>query len=129
MLSISPNDCLNDLIPAFIIFEVICNNWRIGEHCSGSDDGCPKFYMFFNDLISRFFSSQATGTALAAVINTLSTLVLCLIVGFIYGWKLALVVAMFIPVLVLVGLAQTKMLAGHAQINQKSQEQAGKVQL
>ena len=75
--------------------------------------------------ISSF--AQATGSALCTFVNATSTLLFSLFIGYYFGWKLALVVTLFMPLLILVGVLQVQMMAGYAQGGQRAVEQGGKV--
>ena len=75
--------------------------------------------------ISSF--AQATGSALCTFVNATSTLLFSLFIGYYFGWKLALVVTLFMPLLILVGVLQVQMMAGYAKGGQRAVEQGGKV--
>ena len=59
--------------------------------------------------------------------NASSTAIFSLIIGFYFGWKLALVVSLFMPLLILVGVLQVQMMSGYAKGGQQAVEQGGKV--
>ena len=72
---------------------------------------------------------QATGSALSTIVNASATLIFSLFIGFYFGWKLALVVTLFMPLLILVGILQVQMMSGYAKGGQRAVEQGGKVRL
>lgn len=50
-----------------------------------------------------------------------------LIVAFIYSWNLTLVILAFMPLMIGVGVVQSRLVAGFAKGDKKSMEEAGKV--
>jgi len=50
-----------------------------------------------------------------------------LILSFVYGWAITLVILAFVPLIVISGVFQTKMLTGFSGKDKDSIEQAGKV--
>ena len=68
-----------------------------------------------------------TGVRLGGVANSLANMGTAIIIAFIYGWKLTLLILAFMPLLVLGGFMQIKLLAGQAGQNKEALEGAGKV--
>jgi hypothetical protein len=58
-----------------------------------------------------------------------STIVLAVVLAFIFGWKLALVVLGFVPFLLLMGIFQRRMVVGLSVANRDVIENGGKVRL
>jgi ATP-binding cassette, subfamily B (MDR/TAP), member 1 len=52
-----------------------------------------------------------------------------IILAFVNSWAITLLIAAFIPVMILSGILQTKLLTGFAGKDKKSLEDAGKVNL
>jgi hypothetical protein len=50
-----------------------------------------------------------------------------LVLSFIYGWAITLVILAFVPLIVISGVFQTKMLTGFSGKDKEAIEQAGKV--
>ncbi|GAV01568.1 hypothetical protein RvY_12259 [Ramazzottius varieornatus] len=69
----------------------------------------------------------AAGVRIATLLQAGTLLLAALIIAFVYSWKLSLVVLAFVPLVVLGGLFQNRVLVGQAGRNQKSLEAAGKV--
>ena len=69
----------------------------------------------------------ATGTQLMSLVNATSCAFFSVIIGFIFGWQLAIVVCLFMPLLIGVGVVQTQMMSGFAKSTQIAVEQSGKV--
>ena len=70
---------------------------------------------------------QATGARLGTMCQALCSVGVGVIIGFIFSWKLTLVILGFAPVLFLSGLVQTQMSMGTAETGQGAVEEAGKV--
>lgn len=87
------------------------------------------FVSLLYSLLSLFLSlvHQATGSRLGTIVETLTGLVLVLVVAFIYSWVLTLVILGIVPLMMLAGLLQLKAVAGHATNSTKALESAGKV--
>ena len=84
--------------------------------------------MFFVEFVQRVRCAlQATGSKIAAVLEAMATIVAALAIAFIYGWKLALVILAFLPVMVLAGKVQGRVLAGSAKSGKSYIQEAGKV--
>ena len=56
-------------------------------------------------------------------------IITALIVAFIYSWNLTLVILTFMPLMVGVGMVQSRLVAGFAKGDKKAMEEAGKVQI
>ena len=78
-------------------------------------------------LLKKNIAFQGTGSALCTIVNAMSTAIFSLFIGFYFGWQLALLVGLFMPLLVLVGVLQVQMMSGYAKGNQVAVEQGGKV--
>lgn len=73
------------------------------------------------------WSFQATGTKIGQVLESLAVLTTALIVAFIYSWNLTLVILAFMPLMIGVGVVQSRLVAGFAKGDKKAMEEAGKV--
>ncbi|XP_076438744.1 ATP-dependent translocase ABCB1-like [Babylonia areolata] len=68
----------------------------------------------------------ATGSRLGMFIMNLANLGTGLIIAFIYGWQLTLLVIGFLPLIILCGFLEVRILAGVAGSNKAALEEAGK---
>ncbi|XP_076438755.1 ATP-dependent translocase ABCB1-like [Babylonia areolata] len=68
----------------------------------------------------------ATGSRLGMLIMNLANLGTGLIIAFIYGWQLTLLVIGFLPLIILGGFLEVRILAGVAGSNKAALEEAGK---
>nr|XP_034309268.1 phosphatidylcholine translocator ABCB4 isoform X2 [Crassostrea gigas] len=69
----------------------------------------------------------ATGTKIGQVLESLAVLTTALIVAFIYSWNLTLVILAFMPLMIGVGVVQSRLVAGFAKGDKKAMEEAGKI--
>ncbi|XP_032091717.1 ATP-binding cassette sub-family B member 5 [Thamnophis elegans] len=69
----------------------------------------------------------ATGSRLALMTMTFSTLVTALIIAFANGWQLTLLILACIPFILVAKTFQMKSMAGHAAQDQKALEEAGRI--
>ncbi|KAK6165545.1 hypothetical protein SNE40_022454 [Patella caerulea] len=69
----------------------------------------------------------ATGARLGMVLQNISSMGIALVIAFVFGWKLSLLVVAFLPLIIISGAVQIKILAGVAGKNKKALESAGKV--
>ncbi|XP_069816579.1 ATP-binding cassette sub-family B member 5 isoform X2 [Dendropsophus ebraccatus] len=69
----------------------------------------------------------ATGSRLGLLAQNFSTMGLSIIIGFFYGWELALLILAMTPVLVVTGLLETRALIGFANRDKKDLQEAGKI--
>ncbi|KAK7473472.1 hypothetical protein BaRGS_00035301, partial [Batillaria attramentaria] len=69
----------------------------------------------------------ATGSKIGSLLEAVSTMVASLVVAFVFGWKLALVILAFFPVIVIAGTVQGKVIAGSAQSEKSQLQEAGKI--
>ena len=69
----------------------------------------------------------ATGARAGMVIMALSSLVTGITIGFIYSWKLTLLVVAIMPLIAIAGFSQLRILRWRASSGKKALEQAGKV--
>lgn len=76
-----------------------------------------------------FISSQATGSQIGMIVNSLTNIGVALIIAFYFSWKLSLVILCFLPFLALSGAVQAKMLTGFASQDKKALEATGRVML
>lgn len=72
---------------------------------------------------------QATGSKIGQVLEAASTLATAITIAFVYGWKLAFVVLSFMPLMILAGLIQGRVIAGAAKKDRAQLQQAGKVRI
>ena len=82
-----------------------------------------------SDLIDSFMmiAFQATGVRLGVAIMNIANIGTGLIIAFIYGWQLTLLIIAFLPLLILGGYLEIRILAGVAGSNKAALEEAGKV--
>ena len=74
------------------------------------------------------FVHQATGARLAMVVQTVASLGAGLGIGFYYSWKLALLVAAFVPFIVFANSIAFRRLGGGKKLGKKNPlEESGKV--
>ncbi|CAH1787977.1 unnamed protein product [Owenia fusiformis] len=71
----------------------------------------------------------ATGSRLGMIVQNIANIGTGLVIAFIFGWKLSLVILAFIPLIVLCGAVETRVLTGVANKDKKALEKAGKVAL
>ncbi|KAL7676231.1 hypothetical protein ACOME3_002487 [Neoechinorhynchus agilis] len=69
----------------------------------------------------------ATGTRLGVVVSTFAILGTGTVVAFVFGWQLCLVIIAFIPVLIISGFVQMKIMGGFDVKDKKLLETAGKI--
>ncbi|XP_033108642.1 ATP-dependent translocase ABCB1-like [Anneissia japonica] len=69
---------------------------------------------------------NATGIRVGTTVQALVTLLVALIMAFIYGWKLSLVVLSSVPLLMLGGMLEMQSFAGHQKQNDSLLEEASK---
>jgi ABC-type bacteriocin/lantibiotic exporter with double-glycine peptidase domain len=70
---------------------------------------------------------QACGVRLGIMIMNVANMGTGLIIAFIYGWQLTLLILAFLPLLIIGGFLQVRILAGVAGQNKQALEEAGKV--
>ena len=82
-----------------------------------------------SDLIDSFMmiAFQATGVRLGVAIMNMANIGTGLVIAFIYGWQLTLLIIAFLPLLILGGYLEIRILAGVAGSNKAALEEAGKV--
>ena len=88
-------------------------------------NGRLLYRSFTHHLIYLLF--QATGGQLATLIQSLCTITVSLLIAFIFGWKLACVVAAFLPLIVISTIFQRRMAKDALKGNRKAVEGGGKV--
>ncbi|XP_012942089.1 ATP-dependent translocase ABCB1 [Aplysia californica] len=69
----------------------------------------------------------ATGSKIGQVLEAISVLGCSLTIAFVFGWKLALVVVSFLPLMIISGLVQGRAIAGAAKKDRSQLQQAGKL--
>ncbi|XP_053323209.1 ATP-binding cassette sub-family B member 5-like isoform X2 [Spea bombifrons] len=69
----------------------------------------------------------ATGSRLGLIAQNLSTIVLALVIAFVFGWEMSLLILLLAPILVFTGLLETRALAGFANRDKKELQYAGKI--
>lgn len=70
---------------------------------------------------------QAAGIKLGSSLMGLCSLLAGIIIAFVYSWKLTLLIIAFLPLVVIGGAMEMKMMAGAAGKNKEALEAAGKV--
>ena len=69
----------------------------------------------------------ATGSRIGSLLMNLAALGSGIVIGFIYSWKLALLVIGFMPFIAIAGMIEMKVLQGTTNSSREGLEQAGKV--
>lgn len=69
----------------------------------------------------------ASGSRFGTIIQSVSCLGAGFIIGFIYSWKLTLMIIGFVPFMMAAGMLQMKIMGGSAKRGQTALEGAGKV--
>ncbi|ELK28187.1 Bile salt export pump [Myotis davidii] len=69
----------------------------------------------------------AAGSQIGMMVNSLTNIVVAMIVAFFCSWKLSLVIVCFLPFLALSGAVQTRMLTGFASQDKQALESAGQI--
>ena len=70
---------------------------------------------------------QATGARLGVLVQSLSSIGVGIVIGFIFSWKLTLVILIFLPALGIAGFLEVRMIQGYANAGQAVLEDASKV--
>ena len=71
------------------------------------------------------FVIQATGSRLAMVIQSLGSIGFGIVIGFVYSWKLTLVLLGFAPFMLIAGFIKMRIMAGtRGELNRKMEEAA-----
>ena len=70
---------------------------------------------------------QATGSRLGMFVMNIANMGTGLIIAFIYGWQLTLLIIGFLPLLIIGGYLQIRIMSGVAGSNKTALEEAGKV--
>uniref|UniRef100_F6WW86 Uncharacterized protein n=1 Tax=Ciona intestinalis TaxID=7719 RepID=F6WW86_CIOIN len=69
----------------------------------------------------------ATGGQIGIIVSAIASIGSALIISFYFGWKLAFVVVAFLPLIVMSGLIQARLMTGSARRDKESLEEASKV--
>ncbi|XP_009993265.1 PREDICTED: multidrug resistance protein 1-like [Chaetura pelagica] len=69
----------------------------------------------------------ATGSRLGLMTMTVFTLLIAVIIAFVYGWQLTLLVLACIPFIIATNAARVSSVSGHAAKDQKALEEAGRI--
>jgi ABC-type multidrug transport system fused ATPase/permease subunit len=69
----------------------------------------------------------ATGTRLGILVETMCSMLVALVIAFVYSWVLTLVILGVVPIVLIASSLEVKALSGHTAANKKSLEKAGKV--
>ncbi|XP_054768746.2 ATP-dependent translocase ABCB1-like [Lytechinus pictus] len=69
----------------------------------------------------------ATGMRISTIVQSMVTLIVALVIGFIFGWKLALLIFGCLPVLAISGALEMKILQGGHEKDAALIEEAGKI--
>ncbi|KAL4222180.1 ABC transporter B member 11 [Mactra antiquata] len=69
----------------------------------------------------------AAGARLGGTLMSVTSIVAGIVIGFIYSWQLTLLIIAFLPLLMIGGFLQMKMLTGAAGKNKEALESAGKI--
>ena len=70
---------------------------------------------------------QATGARLGTVVQSMVSIIIALVIGFIYSWHMTLLILGFVPVLIIAGILQMDQFTNKSNDNQEALEKAGKV--
>ena len=70
---------------------------------------------------------QATGSRLSSLIETVTALILAMIIAFVYSWIMALFMVSVVPILIIAGVFQGRILSRNIAQNKKALENAGMV--
>lgn len=70
---------------------------------------------------------QATGSRIGTVLQSIFTLIIALTIALVISWKMGLVTALFVPLLVLGIYLQTKIIMGHDSVEKTAFEKSAKV--
>ena len=70
---------------------------------------------------------KVAGTQLGIILQYMATIVGALIIGFMFSWKMSLFIFALLPIMLVGGLMQMKMMQGIAGTNQEAMRSAGKV--
>jgi ABC-type multidrug transport system fused ATPase/permease subunit len=71
----------------------------------------------------------ATGSRIGLMFNNLASLGVGIIISFAFSWQLTLLVLGFVPLMVIGGFFQSRLMTGFASNNKQSMEDAGQVRL
>lgn len=69
----------------------------------------------------------ATGIRIGILLQNFASLGTGVIIGSVYSWQLTLLVIAFIPLIIIGGFLETRLITGFAKRDQKALEDAGKV--
>ncbi|CAC5380494.1 ABCB1 [Mytilus coruscus] len=69
----------------------------------------------------------ATGSKIGVTLEALATILVALSISFYYSWKLSLVTLGFLPLMIITGIVQSKILTGFARGDKDSLDYAGKI--
>merc|ERR1719223_36707 len=69
----------------------------------------------------------ATGVRVGNVIMNVANLGVGVVISFYYGWSIALLIIGFVPLLIISGIVQTKVMTGFAGRDKENLEKAGKI--
>lgn len=75
----------------------------------------------------KLFLNQATGIRIGGVLMNIGNFGIGLILAFVYGWAITLVIIAFVPLMIVSGVLQTKLITGFAGKDKEILEEAGKV--
>ncbi|XP_046573597.1 ATP-dependent translocase ABCB1-like [Haliotis rubra] len=70
---------------------------------------------------------QSTTSQVGSILEALGTVSAALVVAFIYGWKLALTILCFMPIMIGAGIIQGRIFKGFSKADKEFVEQAGKI--
>ena len=70
---------------------------------------------------------QATGSRLATVVQGISSILIGVLIGFVYCWELALVMLGFGPLIAIAGFIEMRVMQGNSHFDKEALELAGKV--
>ncbi|XP_025093404.1 LOW QUALITY PROTEIN: multidrug resistance protein 1-like [Pomacea canaliculata] len=69
----------------------------------------------------------ATGSKVGQILEAAATIISALIIAFVFGWKLTLVVLAFLPIIIVAGIIQGKVIAGSSKSEKSQLQEAGKI--
>lgn len=103
---------------------------RLSTEASSVQGVSPGLFEFILDpslfILYDFASVQATGARIGTMFQSLASVGTGIIIGFVYSWKLTLLILGFMPFIVASGYIQMQVMSGFSGKGQEALEAAGK---